>query len=198
MTLMQGKVPKAIIKQMIATGRYTVKTLDGTEITDWKALFEDANGMAGKGWPDGVGQPRKLVDDSLKLTDGAVKALEAELRARLPEDKLPEAKPPKPLAERGADGSSYTLRQLEHFGDAILALVSRQMVHAEVGIAQREYFHFTGRIITNANLGNGRDREIEIGRAYVLDGFDAAVNVAHAIVERTEAWQSLKRLLANG
>ena len=37
----KGKASKEFVRRLIATGRYTVNTLDGTPITDWKRLFQD-------------------------------------------------------------------------------------------------------------------------------------------------------------
>jgi hypothetical protein len=185
---MPRKVPKEVVKRMIASGRYTITILGGTKITDWKKLFEDAPEaecgplVEGKGWPDGA--------DQLAITGISIP----------PVDSSPVPKPMTEPAHVVINGKKYTVRQLEHFGDSVVGLAVRTMTYEKCGSDQRLYFHYTQRMITNKNLGHGQtsrgtDAEVEIGKVFAEKGLEASLVKATEIVKATEAWLSLEKLL---
>ena len=151
----RGKASKEFVRRMIATGRYTVKTLDGTPITDWKLLFKDIHELSAVEALDG--------DKSLPVTDV--------VQPSPPVIQVPRAGQIPVQSPAVIVGSKkYTNRQLEHFGDAIVALTGRVMVHELCSTDQRLYFDFSGQLIRNKNLGHGdvrRGSAAEVLRANV-------------------------------
>lgn len=86
----------------------------------------------------------------------------------------------------------WSRRQLEHMGDAIVAVAARQLCQ-ELGRNQKAYFVFAQRMISNANLPKGPITEIEIGLAYVKHGVQAAFDQAKAILSQTLAYADMLR-----
>jgi hypothetical protein len=184
----KGKASKEFVRRLIATGRYTVNTLDGTPITDWKRLFQDIHEPSAADALDG--------DKPIPVADV--------IQPSPPVIQVPRAAPsPRILIQSPAvivGNKKYTNRQLEHFGDALVALTGRVMVHELCSTDQRLYFDFSGQLIRNKNLGHGDTRrgsaaEVEIGLCYVESGFDAASECARAIIEKTESWQNLVKFM---
>jgi hypothetical protein len=181
----KGKASKEFVRRMIATGRYTINALDGTPITDWKRLFADIHEPSAADALDG--------DKSIPVADI--------VQPSPPVIQVPRAGQVPVQSPAVIVGSKkYTNRQLEHFGDAIVALTGRVMVHELCSTDQRLYFDFSGQLIRNKNLGHGDVRrgsaaEVEIGLCYVEAGFDAASECARKIIEQTEAWQNLVKLM---
>lgn len=166
------KVPKAIVKRMIESGRYQV-VVQGTTVTDWKKLFDEA--------------PQ---DDSVDVDLPIIPITDIVLT---PSPETPQ--PPTEPAHTFIDGKKYTIRQLEHFGDAVVALAVRTMVYNKCGGEARTYFHYTQKLITNKNLGHGNVRdgsaaEVKIGTAWAEIGLDAALECATEILSNTEAWKA--------
>ena len=98
------------------------------------------------------------------------------------------------------NGKKYTIRQLEHFGDAVVGLAVRAMTYEKCGSDQRFYFHYTQQMITNKNLGHGvasrgTEAEVEIGKVYAAHGLEASLAKATEIIKTTKAWLALEKLL---
>jgi len=179
---LKGKASKAFVRRLIDTGRYTINTLDGTPITDWKRLFADIHEPSAAAVLDG--EAPLPVADLVQPSPPLIQVPRA--------DSMP--------ASVVVGDKKYTNRQLEHFGDALVALAGRLMVHEKCGTDQRMYFNFASQMITNNNLGRGDVRrgtaaEIEIGLCFVESGFGAAMECARAIIEKTEGWQNLVKLM---
>lgn len=181
---MGRKVPKAVVRRMIESGRYQV-SIHGTSCTDWKRLFEDlpedAVTVEGHGWPDGDGIP--LPQTNMVVPKGPELPVPAPCEAAESQYEI-------------INGKKYRTRQLEHFGDSVVGLAARMMVYDLCSADLRMYFHYTGRLITNKNLGmgiasRGTTAEINIGRVWAEKGLEAAIQAAKDLLAETAAWKTL-------
>lgn len=153
-----GKVRKQVIHRMIASGRYSVRTSHGTEITDWTKLMAD------------LGESR-----AFSPKHGVVSPCEV-------------------------GGKTYTRRQLEHFGDAVVSITSRIMAHELVGLKQKLYFNFAEQLVRNKTLGEGNSRdgstvEVQIGLCFVREGFEAAMKLVRGVLEKTPEWKRMTEFM---
>lgn len=99
------------------------------------------------------------------------------------------AKPP--VASYEKDGRRYTMRQLEHFGDAIFTLVSRLECYELFSQKQRSYFFWSEKFGSDANMHRRSTQlETQIGQEYVDNGLEAAMGMAKEILIHTPAYQS--------
>lgn len=87
----------------------------------------------------------------------------------------------------------WTRRQMEHVGDAVVALVARQMCHELLGANQYLYFRLSQRFSSNANLPRGSISEVEIGVIYVRDGLAKACEFCKEMLQMTPAYEMLLR-----
>lgn len=98
-----------------------------------------------------------------------------------------------PGAARGPEAKvkGYSIRQLEHFGDAIVNLAARYIVARErQGGA---YFKASRNLESNQNLAtagyvSGAAAEIEVGVEFVDKGADAAFRKALEILKKTDSY----------
>lgn len=180
--LPKGKVSKAHVKHLVESGRYTIYTLDGTAITDYKKMFEDIESERGQ--DSGTIPHIPFIEQT---------------RPSIPEPE-PYVKLPPVNPYLVINGLNYTRRQLEHFGDAIVALTTRMMVHELTQQDQRLYFNFTAQLITNTVLGSGNKQrgaevEVSIGTRFAQSGIFEAIEMTREIISKTEPWENLVRLV---
>lgn len=88
--------------------------------------------------------------------------------------------------------SPIEMRQLEHFGDAIVNLaarvVAKEMSHPTV------YFLCAAHLASNKNLSSagfttGAQAEVEIGKDFIANGLDSAFKFAVEIIKRTSHYR---------
>lgn len=195
------KVPKEVVRAMIATGRFKVVGPGGMELTDWKALeaaydhgiqLEEEEAKLLHSVPELPQEPGADFANSRVNPAAAYTRLSRNLKAR-------QEKEQPPVGLVADDGREFTNRQMEHIGDAIFELAGRCMVHEKVGRRQLLYFQFVSRMATNYNLGQNKQggtiAEIEIGRTYATEGLPIALQAAREVLEDTQAWQDLLRFL---
>jgi hypothetical protein len=178
------KVPKAVVRRMIESGRYQV-SLHGTSVTDWKKLFEDVPEDETEPVPDPEQPPMPITN--MTVPPPSVEPF------ILPFDK---GEP----AYRTINEKKYRVRQLEHFGDSVVGLAARQMVYDLVQSDLRLYFHHTGRLITNKNLGHGNVRdgtelEVKVGTVWAEKGLEEAMKYACDLLRETAAWKALVKFV---
>ncbi len=165
------RVPKNIILNMIESGRYAVRALDGTPITDFRKLFDDYEAAK-------ESQPLPVPPhDPISITQT----------------------PPRQLINRHTtrlkvNDSEYTISQLEHFGDAFVSVSARIICHQVFGKNTALYFKYATLLITNENFRTSKQVksaahfEIIIGDVFVRTGAEEAIKKGVELLQTTTAY----------
>lgn len=101
---------------------------------------------------------------------------------------------------RRISGQLYTERQLEHFGDAVVAIAARMLTYEKFQHNQARYFAWVGQAVTNFNLGGRADRkygsavEVKVGAEFAEFGLNAAIEKAKTILSETTWGKHLAEL----
>lgn len=171
------RVPKSVVLKMIESGRYTVRTLDGTPVTDFKRLFDDY---------EMTDTEKYITADQPQPVPVAQSAIEAAInRKRFS---------PRHTALVKIDDSEYTISQLEHFGDAVVSVSARVICHE---LFQRNIFHYfrhSAAMITNDNFRTSKEVktaaqfEIILGDVFVRQGPEEAVKKGVELLKTTLAY----------
>lgn len=167
------RVPKSVILKMIESGQYTVRTLNGTPITDFKKLFADYKG------PQDSPPPPALPLDAQKAAEKSIS------RKRFS---------PRHTSLIKVNDTEYTISQLEHFGDAIVSVSARIICHELFKKSVFHYYKHSAAMITNENFRSSKEVktaaqfEIILGDTYVRLGPQAAITRGVELLQTTKAY----------
>lgn len=93
----------------------------------------------------------------------------------------------------------YTVRQVEHFGDAICYLAARMLAHEVHGTTRNKYGRLQSRLTTNQNFStcpgvkNGDHFEVIVGTEILRSGVEAGFKKAIEMLKQTSAYQCAVR-----